>query len=88
MAATQSAGNTAMRELLGHAGDLLAPGGLPEAAHDLIAMDYLGRVIAAQASTLAYQDGFLLVMLVFVVALLPTGLIGRMDRRRRRARGR
>lgn len=88
MAATQSAGNAAMRELLGRAGDLLAPGGLPEAAHDLLAMDYLGRVIAAQASTLAYQDGFLLVMLVFVVALLPTWLIGGMDRRRRRARGR
>ena len=85
MAATQSAGNTATRALLDHAGDLLARSGLPEAMHDLVAMDHLGRAIAAQAATIAYQDGFLLVTLVFVMALLPTWSIGWMDRRRRMA---
>ena len=81
MAATQSADNAAMRETLSHARDLLAPSGLPDATYDLIALDYLGRMIAAQASTIAYQDGFLLVTAVFVVALLPTWLIGWLDRR-------
>ena len=83
MVATQSADNAAMRELLDYAGDLLASSGLPEATYDLIALEYLGRVIAAQASTVAYQDGFLIVTAVFVVALLPTWLIGRLDRRHR-----
>ena len=82
MAATQSADNTSTGEMLNHARDLVAPSGLPEAAYDLIAMDHLGRMIAAQASTIAYQDGFLLVALVFVAALVPTWLIGWLDRRR------
>ena len=83
MAATQGADNAAMRELLGRARDLLAPSGLPEAARDLAALDHLGRVVAAQASTAAYQDGFLLVTLVFVTAVAPAALIGWLDRRRR-----
>ena len=85
MAATQSADNASMREMLSHAGDLLAPSGLPESTYELVALEYLGRVIAAQASTIAYQDGFLLVTFVFVIALLPTWLIGWLDRRRRMA---
>ena len=83
MAATQGAGNVAMRELLNHARDLLAPSGLPETIHDLLALDHLGRMIEAQASTNAYQDGFVLVTCVFVLALVPTWLIGWLDRRRR-----
>ena len=83
MAATQSADNAAMREMLSHARDLLAPSGLPEATYDLLALDHLGRMIAAQASTIAYQDGFLLVTSIFVVALLPTWSIGWLDRRSR-----
>ena len=83
MAATQGAGNVAMRELLNHARDLLAPSGLPETTHDLVALDHLGRMIEAQASTNAYQDGFVLVTCVFVLALVPTWLIGWLDRRRR-----
>ena len=82
MAATQGADNAAMREMLNHARDLVAPSGLPDATHDLVALDYLGQMIAAQASTVAYQDGFLLVAFVFVAALLPTWLIGWLDRRR------
>ena len=85
MAATQSADNAAMREMLRHARDLLAPSGLPEPMHDLVALDHLGRMIAAQASAIAYQDGFLIVTGVFVLALLPTWSIGWMDRRRRAA---
>ena len=72
-----------MRELLNHARDLLAPSGLPETIHDLLALDHLGRMIEAQASTNAYQDGFVLVTCVFVLALVPTWLIGWLDRRRR-----
>ena len=41
------------------------------------------RMIEAQASTNAYQDGFVLVTCVFVLALVPTWLIGWLDRRRR-----
>ena len=83
MAATQSADNAAMREMLSRAGDLLAPSGLPESMHDLVSLDYLGHVIAAQASTIAYQDGFVMVSVVFAIALLPTWMIGWLDRRRR-----
>ena len=40
-------------------------------------------MIEAQASTNAYQDGLVLVTCVFVLALVPTWLIGWLDRRRR-----
>ena len=86
MTATQSADNAAMRELLSGAGDLLASSGLPESIHGFVALEHLGRMIAAQASTLAYQDGFRLVTFVFAVALAPAGLIAWLDRRRRGGR--
>ena len=82
MTATQSADNIAMREMLNNAGDLLAASGVPESIYELAALEHLGQMIAAQASTVAYQDGFLLVTLVFAAALAPTWLIGSMDRRR------
>ena len=87
MTATQHADNATMREMLSDAGALLASSGLPESTHALIALEHLGWVIAAQASTIAYQDGFLLVTFVFALALAPAGLIGWLERRRRRRRG-
>ena len=40
---------------------------------------------ACVRTMIAYQDGFLIVTCVFVLALLPTWSIGWMDRRRRAA---
>jgi hypothetical protein len=40
------------------------------------ALHYLGRVIYAQAYTLAFRDNFLIVTLVFVLALIPAWVMG------------
>jgi hypothetical protein len=77
LAATQSADNGATRELLRGATDLLARSGLPEALQEQVALDYLGRITDAQAVTLAWRDGFLAVAAIFVVAVVPTWVLGR-----------
>ena len=77
LTATQVADNAATRELLEQTSRLLAEGGIAESMRQALALDHLGQMIQAQADTLAFQDGFRLVALVFLVALIPAWVLGR-----------
>ena len=77
LTATQSADNGATRELLQKIGRLLAEEGVPAALRDALALDHLAKMIEAQAETLAFQDGFRLLALVFIAALIPAWFLGR-----------
>lgn len=77
MAATQSSGNPATQELLSLVTRHLQATGLPEFQHARAALDFLAQMVTAQASTLAFQDGFLIVAFIFLLALVPTWLLHR-----------
>lgn len=63
-------------------GELLHRGGVPEAVLRPGALDYLGRVICAQARTFGFQDAFFHIFFAFVLALIPAWLLGRAGRLR------
>ena len=77
LTATQSADNAATRELLQQTGRLLAEEGVPAALREALALDHLARMLEAQAETLAFQDGFRMLALVFIAALIPAWKLGR-----------
>ncbi len=71
LVATQTAGNAATREMLSSVHGILGETGVPSALHSSVALDYLGKVVHAQASTLGFQDGFSALTLVFLFAIIP-----------------
>ena len=77
LTATQTAANNATAELLRNIQGLLARSGVPEDMQAAGALNYLGRVIHAQAYTLGFQDSFLVVGLIFTFALIPAWIMGR-----------
>jgi EmrB/QacA subfamily drug resistance transporter len=77
LTATQTAANTASRDMLDQVGAIMGEAGLPESLHDSGALHYLGKVIEAQALTLGYQDGFIMISVVFVLALIPAWILGK-----------
>ena len=79
--ATQTSSNSVCRELLAQVETLLQQAGLPEATQAPVALEYLGQIVAAQASTLGYQDGFSIIMVVFLMALVPAWILGRRSAR-------
>jgi DHA2 family multidrug resistance protein len=81
LAATQSAGNVVSRELLAEVGGILNAAGVPEAVHQSGALFYLGQVVHAQANTLGFQDGFLIIASVFLAAMIPAWVLGRAQAR-------
>lgn len=81
MTATQSADNIATRELLSQAGRLLAAEGVPAQLRDALALQHLASMLKAQAETLAFQDGFHMLALVFIAALVPAWILGRTTRK-------
>jgi hypothetical protein len=68
---TQTYDNAASRELLNHVRNLLSHGGAPEGLLRPGSLHFLGRVIEAQANTLGFKDGFMIIAVVFVCALVP-----------------
>ena len=84
MASTQTPANTASRELLATVDALLAQAGVSENARGPGALHYLGEVIEAQATARGFSDGFLMIAIVFVLAIIPAWNLGQ----KRRARGR
>ncbi len=77
LAVTQSGDNATTAELLKQLARSLHASGLPDFQQIPAALAYLGQMIVAQASTLAFQDGFLIVTVIFLVALGPTWLLHR-----------
>jgi len=77
LTATQTPDNAQTGELLTRIAELLARGGLPESALQPGALDYLGRVIYAQALGFGFQDAFFFICFAFALALLPAWFLGR-----------
>jgi len=81
MAATQTSANTTSLELLSKVSALLAEAGVSENQRGAGALHYLGEVIEAQASARGFNDGFLIIALVFVLAVIPAWNLGKARRR-------
>ena len=73
----QTSGNSATAELLNALEQLLARAGASSDLQSAGALDYLGKILYAQAHTLAFRDCFLIVTVVFILALIPAWLMGR-----------
>ena len=76
LVSTQTAANHTTREFLAGVRDRLA-GAVPGEVTDAVALEYLGRVIEAQALTLGFKDAFLALAVVFIVALVPAWVFAR-----------
>lgn len=72
MAATQNPNNSTSLELLQQIQALYQQSGLPLDQASVMARAFLGKMVGAQASTMAYREGFIIVGLLFLFALLPT----------------
>jgi predicted MFS family arabinose efflux permease len=81
MAATQTADNATSQALLASMKALLAAMGVSEDVRAPAALYYLGEVIEAQASARGFNDGFLMIAIVFVLAVIPAWNLGRTRRR-------
>ena len=77
LTATQTPDNALTRELIGKVESLLAESGVPEAAQQSGALNYLGSMIHAQAITFGFQDAFLVICMVFIATLIPAYMIKR-----------
>lgn len=82
LATTQGPDNAATGEYLARLVQLLRGAGLPDFQQGPAALAFLGEAILAQATTLAFRDGFLVVTGIFVAALLPNWLLHRATARR------
>ena len=72
----QTSANSATTELLHAVGRLLAQSGAPSDLQSAGALNFLGRVVYAQAHALAFRDCFMLVTLVFLLACIPAWIMG------------
>ncbi|HXV11941.1 MAG TPA: DHA2 family efflux MFS transporter permease subunit [Burkholderiales bacterium] len=77
MTSLQTAGNSAAAELLRTMEGILARAGAPPELQSAGALDYLGRVVYAQAYTMGFRDSFLIVAVVFTLGLIPAWIMGR-----------
>ena len=80
-AATQSADNPATQSLLAEIASRLHAAGLPDTQLMPAAGQFLSRTLAIQASSAAFRDGFLVVTLVFLAALIPTWFMHRAEKK-------
>jgi len=72
-----TAANTTTTQLLDAVQQLLAQAGAPPDLQSSGALHFLGRVVHAQAYSMAFRDSFLIVTLVFIFALIPAWIMGR-----------
>ena len=74
---TQSPDNPATAELIERLNDQLASSGVGDRGAEVVVADFLARTIDAQALTLAFQDCFLALGVVFFIAIIPAFYLGR-----------
>jgi MFS family permease len=74
---TQIASNTSTEEYVRRASEVIAHAGHHEELSDLLALEHLSRMIASQATTMAFQDGFIVIALVFMLAMVPAWFMRR-----------
>lgn len=74
---TQTAANEATSDFLRTMQAYLSQAGTPEALQHPAALHHLGQTIFDQAQMVAFRDGFFIVALVFLAAILPSVFLGR-----------
>jgi EmrB/QacA subfamily drug resistance transporter len=74
---TQTAGNEATSDFLRTMQTYLSQAGTPEALQSPAALHHLGQTIFEQAQMVAFRDGFFIVALVFLAAIIPSVFLGR-----------
>lgn len=77
LAATQTSDNVESLQVLNRVAKLLHEGGIPEAALQPGALNYLSEVIYAQALTFGFQDSFFQICFAFCIAFIPAWFLGR-----------
>jgi len=75
LATTQDAANSSSRELISSITRLLNEAGVSEAVQQQGALHYLGEVIYAQGITRAFQDGFLVLAIAYLIAVIPAWIL-------------
>lgn len=82
-AATQTSDNSATMTLLSQVAAMVKAAGVPDFQQLPTAISFLAQTIIIQANTAAFRDGFIVVTIVFLVALGPTWLLHRAEARHR-----
>ena len=77
LASVQTSANSATAELLRTMQNILAQGGVSQDVQMAGALEYLGRVVYAQAYTQGFRDSFLICALAFALALVPAWMMAR-----------
>ncbi len=77
LVATQTAANSTTIELLDRVVAILGIEGIPQAMQESVALNHLSRIVYAQARTFGFQDGFLMIAILFLAALIPAWILGR-----------
>jgi hypothetical protein len=77
LTATQTNVKGPTAEMLDRVRDLLNAGGVPSPADGAMALDYLGRVLYAQANTFAFHDSFRQIAVIFALTVIPAIVLGR-----------
>ena len=76
-AGTQTSDNATTMELLREVASLMHASGLPDSQLMPAAASFLGQTVVIQSSNAAFQDGFLIVCGIFLLALVPTWFMWR-----------
>ena len=80
LTATQTADNATTREFLAEVAARLGETAVPDGQRTRMALDYLSRVVEAQALTLGFKDAFVALGIVFLLALVPAWIFSRTRR--------
>ena len=72
---TQNPSNASSRELISSVIRLLNEAGVSEAIQQQGAFHYLSQVIYAQGITRAFQDGFMILAIVYLIAVIPAWIL-------------
>jgi MFS transporter, DHA2 family, multidrug resistance protein len=81
LVSTQTAGNREMTGLIDRLVEQLATGGLPANEQVPAAMSYLRSLLKVKADELAFQDGFMVLAVGFLLTCLTALLLLRVDRK-------
>ena len=77
LAATQTADNQTSREFLSEVAARLSEAAIPAEVSTSVALDFLAKVVQAQALTFGFKDAFLALAAIFLLALLPAWAFAR-----------
>ncbi len=85
LTATQDWGNRTTERLLTQVEQMMQKSGLPFQQQKAGALEYLATILHGKAQMLAFQDTFIIVGVVALVALIPAAMLSRSQRRGRQS---